>query len=121
MIRGLLPVLLLATTASAAAQEGSAAHMEGCLVWNREGNVAVRNDCSRPLALMFMELDDQRVVTADIAPGARFTTDAVWGRSGGFLFTACPPGTRPNLRFALENKQAIGASLYNCVIGRPSS
>ena len=117
----LLPILLLATAASAAAQDSSAAHMEGCLVWNREGRVAVRNDCSRPLALMFMTFDDQQVVAADLAPGGRFTTDAMWGQSGGFMFTACPPGTRPNLRFALENKQAIGASLYNCVSGRPSS
>ena len=64
---------------------------------------------------------DHAVVAADLAPGGRFTTDAVWGQSGGFMFTACPPGTRPNLRFALENRQAIGVSLYNCVSGRPSS
>ena len=122
VIRRLLSTaVLLATAATAAAQEGSAAHMEGCLVWNRQGGVSVRNDCSRPVALMFMSFDDQQVITAEVAPGGRFTADAVWGQSGGFMFTACPPGTRPNLRFALENKEAIGASLYNCVIGRPSS
>jgi hypothetical protein len=121
VIRLLPGVLLLIIAASAAAQELTAAHMEGCLVWNRGGNVSVRNECSRPLALTFMDFDEQRVVTADLAPGARFTTDAVWGQASGFMFTACPLGSRPSVRFALENKETIGVSLYNCVVGRPSS
>jgi hypothetical protein len=116
-----LPVVLLAIAGGAAAQDMSAAHMEGCLVWNRSGNVSVRNECSRPIALKFMDVDDQRMVDAELAPGARFTSDAVWGQSHGFIFTACPLGTRPSVRFALENKETIGVSLYNCVVGRPSS
>ena len=120
MIRLLAGVLLLAA-ARAGAQEAAMAHMEGCLVWNRGGTVAVRNECSRPLALMFMDFDDQNVVTADIAPGAAFTSGAVWGRSSGFMFTACPLGTRPSVRFAPENKETLGASLYNCIAGRPTS
>ena len=114
----LIPLLIAAGTA---AQDLSAAHMEGCLIWNRSGNVSVRNECSRPLALTFMDFDEQRVVAAEIAPGERFTTDAVWGQSSGFMFTACPIGTRPSVRFALENKETIGVSLYNCLVGRPSS
>jgi len=116
-----LPVALLLIAAGAGAQELSAAHMEGCLVWNRDGNVSVRNECRRPIALMFMEVGDQRVVSAELAPGARFTSDAVWGQTSGFIFTACPLGTKPSIRFALENKETIGVSLYNCVVGRPTS
>jgi len=86
-----------------------------------EGNVSVRNECSRPIALMFMDVGDQRVVSAELAPGARFTSDAVWGQTSGFIFTACPVGSRPSVRFALENKETIGVSLYNCVVGRPTS
>jgi hypothetical protein len=116
-----LPVALLLIAAGAGAQELSAAHMEGCLVWNRDGNVSVRNECSRPIALMFMDVGDQHVVTAELAPGARFTSEAVWGQTSGFVFTACPVGSRPSVRFALENKETIGVSLYNCVVGRPTS
>ena len=120
--RGLLAMLLAAAT-PAAAQPATAAHMEGCLVWSRDGGgaVAVRNECSRPLALMLMDFDEQRAVTADLAAGARFITQSVLGRSSGFMFTACPIGLRPSLRFALENKEAIGASLYNCLVGQPTS
>jgi len=119
--RGLLAMLLAAAT-PAAAQPATAAHMEGCLVWSRDGGaVAVRNECGRPLALMFMDFDEQRAVTADLAAGARFTTQSVLGRSSGFMFTACPIGLRPSVRFALENREAIGASLYNFLVGQPTS
>jgi hypothetical protein len=116
-----LPALVAAIAAPARAQESVRAHMEGCLVWNAEGNVAVRNDCSRPLTLWLMNFADEQVVTADIAPGGRFTSAFAWGQSGGFMFTACPVGYRPSLRFAIENKEPIGVSLYNCVAGRPTS
>ena len=119
MIRLSLPLLVLATTATA--QEISAAHMEGCLVWNREGRVSVRNDCSRPLDLLYMDFSDQRVVAAELAPGGRFTAESVWGGTGGFMYTACPVGWRPSVAFAIENKETIGGSLYNCVAGRPTS
>jgi len=114
-------LVLLLLPATAAAQDRSAAHMEGCLVWNREGNVAVRNECSRPISLMFMDFDVQQPLSGELAPGASYTTPALWGRSGGFMFTACPSGLQPSVRFALENKETIGASLYNCVTNRPTS
>ena len=113
-------VLLVAAT-SAAAQEGTSAHMEGCLIWSNSGAVAVRNECSRLIVLQFMTVEDQRIVTADLPPGGRFTSEAQWGQTSGFLFTACPAGYRPNVRFAAENKDAIGLSLYYCIGGRPSS
>jgi hypothetical protein len=37
------------------------------------------------------------------------------------MFTACPVGFQPSLPFAVENKEPIGVSLYNCVRGRPTS
>ena len=92
MIRWLALLLLPVT---AAAQEISAAHMEGCLVWNREGNVAARNECSRPLTLMFMDFDTQQPLTVELAPGGQFMAPSVWGRTGGFMFTACPSSLRP--------------------------
>ena len=39
--------------------------------------------------------------------------------SGGWMFTACPAGYAPNIRFAVENKTAILNSLYNCLPARP--
>jgi hypothetical protein len=114
-----LAMLLLAT--GAAAQNITAAHMEGCLVWNRDGLVSARNECSRPLTMMFMAFDDGQVVTTELAPGARFTSAAVWGESKGFIFTACPVGLRPSVRFGPENKETIAESLYNCVATRPTS
>ncbi len=120
-MRRILALALLAAAGGASAQESTQAHMEACLIWNREGPVSVRNECSRPLALRFMTAEDQQPITTDLPPGARFTADAVWGRTTGFLFTACPIGYQPNVRFSFENKEPIGLSLYYCVGGRPSS
>ena len=113
------PLFLVIATAEA--QERTLAHMEGCLVWNRTGNIAALNECSRPLTLKFMDADTQQAVTTDVAPGARFTADAVWGKTVRFMFTACPLGFRPSVPFTLENKEAISLSLYNCVAGEPTS
>ena len=125
MIRFALAFLLLAMTTTATttaeAQERHMAHMEGCLVWSREGNIAVRNECSRPIALKYMDFDVQQTVTTEVAPGGRFTSDSVWGKTTGFMFTACPLGLKPSVPFALENKEAIGFSLYNCVTNEPTS
>ena len=68
-----------------------------------------------------MTAEDQQVSSADLPPGGRFASPAVWGQTAGFMFTACPIGLRPSVRFALENREAIGASLYNCLVGQPTS
>ena len=112
---------LLVAASGAAAQEGTSAHMEGCLIWSGRGAIGARNECSRPIALMFMLFDDGRIATAELPPGGRFVSQAEWGQPGGFMFTACPAGYQPNVTFSLENKDAIGLSLYNCVGGKPSS
>jgi len=95
--------------------------MEGCLIWSGQGALGVRNECSRPITLQFMTFEEQKVVTAELAPGGRFTFDAEWGQAGGFMFTACLAGYRPTVRFAIENKEPIGLSLYYCVGGKPNS
>lgn len=122
MIRTAFAFLLLAMTVTTAeAQERRMAHMEGCLIWTREGAIAARNECSRPIALKYMDFDVQQTVTTELAPGGRFTSNSVWGQTTGFMFTACPLGLRPSVPFALENKEAIGFSLYNCVVSEPTS
>jgi hypothetical protein len=112
-------LLLLLLPTAAAAQERTMAHVEGCLVWSYgpQGNISAYNECSRPLTLLFMDFDDQAVIRNELAAGGRFTGQ----RTRGFMFTACPVGSEPSLRFALENKEPIAVSLYNCVIGRPIS
>ena len=75
MARLLLSLLLLLLAGNAAAQYPAKAHMEGCLVWTvAKGNLVVRNECSRPLTLMFMSFDDGRTVQSEVAPGAWFDT-----------------------------------------------
>lgn len=106
--------------ATAEAQDEVRAHMEGCLLWSGPGAIAVRNDCSRPIALMLMTFAGQQTVTTEVAPGSRYSSPFEW-TAAGFMFTACPVGFQPSLRFAVENKEAIGVSLYNCVRGRPTS
>ena len=49
-----------------------------------------------------------------------YTAAFEWN-TAGFMFTACPVGFQPSVRFAVENKETIGVSLYNCVAGRPTS
>jgi len=120
--RGLRALLALAAVVAmpAQAQEEVRAHMEGCLLWSAPGAIAVRNECGRPVSLMLMNFADQQTVAAELAPGGRFTSPFDWSPAG-FMFTACPVGFQPSLRFAIENKEAIGTSLYNCVRGRPTS
>ena len=128
MSRRALVLLATAAAIAAAAMAGSAAqaqeqvraHMEGCLAWGGPGPVVVRNDCPRPISLMIMGFADQQPATTELAPGALYTAPFEWN-TAGFMFTACPVGFQPSVRFAVENKETIGVSLYNCVAGRPSS
>ena len=123
MIRLAVALLLAVTVATVArAQERTAAHMEGCLVWNQpQGSVMVGNECSRAISFKFMDLETQKSQTVDLAPGQRLATDTEWGHPAGFMFTACPVGFRPSVGFTVENKEPISASLYNCVLGEPTS
>jgi len=116
-----LPALLAVFAAGEAlAQERVQGHMEGCLVWHKQDPVGVRNECSRPISLQLMSFVDGKIVTSELSPGGKF----VWERQGppgGFMFTACAAGLKPNVPFAIENKQPIVLSLYNCVGTEPTS
>ena len=121
MARLPLSLALLLFAASAAAQYPARAQMEGCLVWSiAKEHLVVRNECSRAMTFMFMTLEDGHVLQSEVAPGAWVDTGRAPGDTG-FMFTACPVGYVPSVRFALENKQTISDSLYNCQPGRPNA
>jgi hypothetical protein len=119
MIRAfLLSTTLLVTTGLAAAQEQpqSRAHMEACTEWEPEGgHIGTRNDCNRPVAIKFMAYDGSHIVEADVPPGAWFDSGVTAGEIEGFMFTVCPVGYAPSVRFTVENAKPIMASLYNCL------
>jgi hypothetical protein len=121
--RGLLACALVLVAASDAAAQQVKAHMEACTEWGRAGSAfGTRNSCDRPISILFMALGgDQHVVERNVAPGAWFGSDAATDLSGGWMFTACPAGYAPNIRFAAENKSAILNSLYNCLPARPDA
>ena len=117
---GLLACALVLLTASNAAAQQVKAHMEACTEWRRAGSgVDTRNSCDKPISILFMALADQHVVEREVAPGTWFESGAASDLSGGWMFTACPAGYGPNIRFAVENKTAILDSLYNCLSARP--
>ena len=60
-------------------------------MWNREGTVAVRNECSRPLALMFM--DAEATQRPDGRPGARHALHRR-PRCGASRPASCSPPAR---------------------------
>ena len=51
-----------------------------------------------------MAFGDQRVVERDVPPGGWFGAGA---EPGAWMFTACPVGYAPSVRFAAENRTAI--------------
>ena len=121
MLRYPVAISLLLLAANASAQFPAKAHLEGCLVWSvAKGNLVVRNECSQPMTFMFMSFGDGKVLQTEVAPGAWFDTGRRSGE-GEFMFTACPVGFVPSLRFAIENKGPISDSLYNCQPGRPDA
>jgi hypothetical protein len=97
-----------------AAQERPKAHMEACTEWNLAGaHIGTRNDCNRPVSILFMDYSDRHVVEGNVVPGGLFDSGAS-APSAGFMFTVCPAGYVPSVRFSFENRQTIEDSLYNC-------
>ena len=111
---------VLAIAAATAAAQPIKAHMEACTRWDYSGaEFGTRNSCDDPVVILFMTIGDQQVIEREVAPGAWFGSPA--DLSAGWMFTACPVGYAPNLRFGLENKDAILDSLYNCLPARPGA
>jgi hypothetical protein len=117
----LLAVLLFLQDPAMAQEVTSRAHMEGCLKWQTtaEGYAAF-NQCNDRIAVKFMMLQDRRVIEGEAAPHGRFV--ARTQLRGEMIFTACPVGYEPSLRFSADNADQISVSLYNCLPqGRPNS
>jgi hypothetical protein len=113
---GLCALALLLLPLAATAQQHPKAHMEACTEWRLSGNrISTRNDCYRPVTIMFMDYGNRHVVEADVAPGGWFDSGATDGPAVGYMFTVCPLGYVPSVRFSLENRAAIEDSLYNCL------
>jgi hypothetical protein len=120
--RWVAPALILWLAAAAVHPEtGRAqalvAHVERCIAWDvREERLQAVNKCKRPAALMFMLFKDQRVVEAEIKPGAVFDTGVSReDAESDWMYTACPAGHAPNVPFSMQYKDAIGPSTYQCV------
>jgi hypothetical protein len=118
----LLSCALAVLAATNAAAQQVKAHMEACTEWGRAaGAFGTRNSCDRPISILFMAFADQQVVERDVPPGAWFDPGAATDLSNGWMFTACPAGYAPNIRFAAGNRTAILDSLYNCLPARPDA
>jgi hypothetical protein len=111
----LLALALLLLPLATAAQQRPKAHMEACTEWHYAGaRIGTRNDCNRPVTILFMDYSDRHVVESDVAPGGWFDSGA-GAPSIGYMFTVCPVGYIPSVRFSLENRVVIEDSLYNCL------
>ena len=112
--------VVLAVTSVGAIAQSVRAHMEACTRWGHAGaEFGTTNSCDTSIVILFMTLGDQRVIEREVPPGAWF--GVAGDLSGSWMFTACPVGYAPNLRFAVENKDAILVSLYNCLGARPDA
>ena len=117
---GTLCGAVLALAAADVAAQPVKAHMEACTRWGHAGaEYGTRNSCDSAVVILFMALGDQHVVEREVPPGAWFGSAA--DLSAGWMFTVCPVGYAPNLRFSVANKDAILDSLYNCLPARPGA
>jgi hypothetical protein len=110
-------LVLTAPVAAIAQEKISRAHMEACVRWSYEGGqYATRNSCDSTINVKIMALPDGQVFEGDVAPGAVFTTGPLHSSaSEQMMFTACPRGYVPSLKFRKENAEPIIVSLYNCL------
>jgi hypothetical protein len=125
MRRWLLTGALIAVPALATAQQKvSRAHMEACVRWvATAGQYLTLNSCDTAISIQFMTLYDGRVVERDVMPGNQFESGPLDpAKPTEMVFTVCPVGYRPSVRFARENAETISESLYNCLpLGKPGS
>ena len=100
------------------------AHMEACLEWGDfDGQFGAVNICNKPMTILFMTLADGQVTTQEVPSYGRFHSGAAKPvGTDAWMFTACPIGYVPNVRFSQDNADVILPSLYNCRRqGRPDS
>jgi hypothetical protein len=119
-LSSILAAVVIVTAAAGAAAQAVRAHMEACTRWNTAGSQhGTYNSCDTPIVILFMAFADAGAIEREVPPGAWFGSGS--DLSAGWMFTACPVGYAPNLRFARENKDAIMDSLYNCLPSRPGA
>jgi hypothetical protein len=118
----ILPCLALLTSTASAQQV--MAHMEACLEWgDLDGQFGAVNICNKPMTVLFMTLADEHVTEQEVPPGGRFHSGAAKPVGlDAWMFTACPTGYVPSVRFVAANANVILPSLYNCLRqGRPGA
>jgi hypothetical protein len=99
-------------------------HMESCLDWSHtDGQWGALNNCKGPTTIQFMVLADGPLITQDVPPGSRFNSGAPEPIGvNAWMYTACPVGYTPNIRFVPANADIIIPSHYHCVRqGRPDA
>ena len=121
VIRGALAtafaLALLAAPQSSVLAQAPAAHLERCFAWDvRDERLVAVNKCKARAAIMFMLLKDQRVMEGEVNSGELFHTGVSReDAQGDWMYTACPAGHVPNVPFALQYKDVIAPSAYQCV------
>jgi hypothetical protein len=118
----ILPCLAPLTTIASA--QPVMAHMEACLEWgDLGGQFGAANICNKPTTVLFMTLADEHVTEQEVAPGGHFNSGAAKPVGlDAWMFTACPVGYAPSVRFVAANANVILPSLYNCLRqGRPGA
>ena len=118
MRRGLAVLALLAWPATVPAQDrDSRAHMEACVRWAHvDGQYITLNMCDTAVSILFMTLADGHVIEKNVLPGSQFESGPVdRGQAAQMIFTVCPIGYVPSVRFVRENVEPISVSLYNCL------
>jgi hypothetical protein len=103
--------------ATAASAQQLMPHMESCLEWGEsDGQLEAVNNCTAPTTILFMVLAEGRVITQDVPPGGRFGSGAPEPVGPNtWMFTACPVGYVPSVRFSTDNADVILPSLYHCL------
>ncbi|WP_298258928.1 hypothetical protein [Bradyrhizobium sp.] len=99
-------------------------HLEACTKWTeQQGSFTFTNECSEPVALVFVELGGLRRFDRVIKPKERFDIklpEQVINMTS-WLFTACPAGYVPSVPFTVEEQALIVAGQYECIRRRGAS
>ena len=93
-------------------------HLEACTRWSEQnGGFGFSNECSEPVALIFVELDGLRRFDRVIKPKERIDIKLPEKTINitNWLFTACPAGFVPSIPFTVENQARIVSGQYECV------
>jgi hypothetical protein len=81
------------------------------------GSFGFKNECSEPVAVLFIELNGPHRFDRVNKPNGRFDIDLSEKtiNETGWLFTACPADYVPNVPFTSEHQTEIVKSQYECV------